>query len=177
MKPSPRSAVPVAALAACAIALACATSPERHRSLPDAGDAAAAQSAVASPADSDAFERGEILYGQADYASAAVAFEEHLAAQPGDPRNDEALLRLALIDFALRGDEGDVERGERSLRALAERHPGSALADLADYILALRQELANVRRESDRRLQEAERLEAQIGALKRIDLEGGDPPP
>jgi hypothetical protein len=50
------------------------------------------------------------------------------------------------------------------------------LREAADYVLALRHEVAALAAESGRHSQEIRRLESQLEALKRIDLERGDSP-
>ncbi|HYO46635.1 MAG TPA: hypothetical protein VEY33_08105 [Gemmatimonadota bacterium] len=118
----------------------------------------------------------EALYSRSDYAEALRAYEEHMSARPDDPRNDRVLLRLGVIYLLYGAPDRDPERGEQSLRELANRFPSSPLREAADYVLALRQEVAALRSESERRRQEVLTLESQIEALKRIDLESGDAP-
>jgi hypothetical protein len=139
-----------------------------------AGCSAATQTSAVLP--TDPFARAEDLYARSDYSGAAVAYEEQLALHPSDPRNDRALLRLGLIHLVYGGPERDPERGEERLRELAHRFPASPLREAADYVLALRHEVEALAAESGRRRQEIERLESQLEALKRIDLERGDSP-
>lgn len=120
---------------------------------------------------SGAFETAEELYSRSDYAGAVRAYEEHVSARPDDPRNDRLLLRLGVIYLVHGAPDRDPERGEKSLRELSNRFPSSPLREAADYVLALRQEVAALRSESERRRQEILTLESQIEALKRIDLE------
>jgi len=124
----------------------------------------------------DAFGMAEALYSRSDYAGAVLAYEEHMSVRPDDPRNDRVLLRLGVIYLLYGAPDLDPERGEQSLRELANRFPSSPLREAADYVLALRQEVAALRSESERRRQEVLTLESQIEALKRIDLESGDTP-
>ena len=123
-----------------------------------------------------AFETGEALYSRSDYVGALRAYEEHISVRPDDPRNDRVLLRLGVIYLVYGAPDRDPERGEKSLRELANRFPSSPLREAADYVLALRQEVAALRSESERHRQEVLTLESQIEALKRIDLESEDSP-
>jgi len=138
------------------------------------GCGAVSQPRAGTPA--EAFARGEALYARSNYAGAAGAYEEHLSVRPDDPRNDRVLLRLGLIYLAYGAPDRDFERGEHNLRELSNRFPASPLREAADYVLALRQELAALRGESERHRQEVLRLESQLEALKRIDLQRGDSP-
>ncbi|MGH7566973.1 MAG: tetratricopeptide repeat protein [Gemmatimonadota bacterium] len=119
---------------------------------------------------------GESLFSRSDYAGAARAYEEHMSVRPDDSRNDRVLLRLGVIYLVYGVPDRDPERGEKSLRELANRFPSSPLREAADYVLALRQEIAVLRSESEGHRQEVLTLESQIEALKRIDLENGDTP-
>jgi tetratricopeptide (TPR) repeat protein len=138
------------------------------------GCSAATRTSAVLPA--DAFARAEDLYARSDYAGAAQAYEEQLALQPSDPRNDRVLFRLGLIHLVYGSPEKDPERGEERLRELTHRFPASPLREAADYVLALRHEVAALAAESGRHSQEIRRLESQLEALKRIDLERGDSP-
>ena len=124
----------------------------------------------------DGFDRGEALYSGSDYANAAVAYESHLAARPDDPRNDMVLLRLGLIHLKLGPSNREPERGEQFLRDLAERFPDSPLRDVSDYVLELLREARARRADVERYREAAERLESQLDALKRIDMERSDSP-
>jgi hypothetical protein len=127
-------------------------------------------------APSDGLAQAEALYARADYAGAARAFEDQVSLSPDDPRNDRALWRLGMI-YLVHGAPGrDWKRGEQNLRELSLRFPSSPFGEAAEYVLALRQELAALRSESDRREQEILELQSQIEAMKRIDLEGGGAP-
>lgn len=121
----------------------------------------------------DAFTQGEVLFARSDYTGAMRAYEEQLADLPDDPRNDRVLLRLGMIHLVYGAPERDPERGVQRLRELSDRFPASPLREAADYVLALRQEVAALRAESEHHRQEVQKLESQIEAMKRIDLERG----
>ena len=118
----------------------------------------------------DAFARGEALYAGSDYTGAAAAYEEHLTAHPEDPRNDVLLLRLGMIYLVRGAPTLQVERGEHVLGVLAERYPSSPLRDVGDYLVDLTRENRALQAEAEQGREEIARLEAQIEALKRIDL-------
>jgi hypothetical protein len=124
----------------------------------------------------DALAEAEALYARADYAGAVHAYEDYVSVHPDDPRNDRVLLRLGIIYLVYGAPDRDSERGEQNLRELSNRFPSSPFRDAADYVLALRQEVAALRSESERHRQEVLTLQSQIEALKRIDLESGDSP-
>lgn len=128
------------------------------------------------PTSSDALARGDALYAQSRYEEAERAYSSHLSTRPDDPRNDRVLLRQALIFLVYGAPERDEERGEGSLRELATRFPASPLREAADYVLALRSEVRSLRGDSARSAQRARRLEEQMEALKRIDLERSETP-
>ena len=138
------------------------------------GCGAAAQPRVDAPP--DALAEGEALFARSDYVGAARAYEAHLIDRPDDPRNDLVLLRLGMIYLVHGSPDRDAKRGEDSLGELSSRFPLSPLRDEAEYILALRREVAELKAESEGRQIEVRRLESQIEALKRIDLERGDSP-
>ena len=124
----------------------------------------------------DALARGDALFAESRYEEAGRAYGEHLSARPDDPRNDRVLLRQALLYLVYGVPERDPERGERSLRELTTRFPGSPFREAADYVLALRRELADLRAVSEQSRQRARTLEEQLEELKRIDLERSETP-
>ena len=95
-------------------------------------------------------------------------YESLVRAYPDSPRNDMVLLRLGLIHLKLGRSNREPERGEQFLRDLAERFPDSPLRDVSDYVLELLREARTRRADVERYREAAERLEAQLDALKRI---------
>jgi hypothetical protein len=95
-----------------------------------------------------------------------------VSAQPDDPRNDRVLFRLGMLYLVHGAPERDAERAEQTLRELSTRFPESPWRAEAEYLLSLRQEVARLEARSAADQKAIERLEAQIEALKRIDLEG-----
>lgn len=124
----------------------------------------------------DALARADALYDRSRYEEAEAAYAEHLSIRPDDPRNDRVLLRQALLYLFYGVPDRDPERGERSLRELTARFPASPLREAADYMLALRRELTELRADSARTRQRAREIEQQLEALKRIDVERSDTP-
>jgi hypothetical protein len=120
----------------------------------------------------DALAEGEELFSRGEYGGAAQAYAAHVSAQPDDPRNDRVLFRLGMLDLVHGAPERDAERGERTLRELSTRFPESPWRAEAEYLLSLRQEVAQLEDRSAADQNAIELLEAQIEALKRIDLEG-----
>jgi len=120
----------------------------------------------------DALAEGEELFSRAEYGGAAQAYVAHLSARPDDPRNDRVLFRLGMLYLVHGAPERDAERGEQTLRDLSTRFPESPWRAEAEYLLSLRQEVARLEVRSAADQKAIERLEAQIEALKRIDLEG-----
>ncbi|CAN5815099.1 hypothetical protein BH20GEM1_BH20GEM1_13040 [soil metagenome] len=120
----------------------------------------------------DALAEGEELFSRAEYAGAAQAYEAHVSTRPDDSRNDRVLFRLGMLYLVHGAPERDAARGERNLRELSTRFPESPWRDEAEYLLSLRQEVARLEAQSAEDQQAIERLESQIEALKRIDLEG-----
>lgn len=116
------------------------------------------------------------------YADAAIAYEQHLRERPDDERNERVRLRLALIHLVYGAPATNAARGERWLNDLVALHPDGELRDVAQYVLALRGRLNSLQgaagsgQASERELRERiARLEAQLEALRRIDLERRDP--
>lgn len=131
---------------------------------------------VPGAAPADALARGDALFAESRYEEAGQAYEEHLLARPDDPRNDRVLLRQALLFLVYGVPEPDPARGERSLLELTARFPASPLREAADYVLALRRELADQRAAAEQNRQRARKLEEQLAELKRIDLERSENP-
>jgi hypothetical protein len=129
-----------------------------------------------------AIERADGAFREGRYTESAAAYEEHLRARPDDERNERVRLRLALIHFVYGAPAPDAAEGERWLNELVRLHPDGELRDVAQYILALRGRLRSLEgvagsgqsRERELRGRIA-RLEAQLEALRRIDLEGREP--
>jgi outer membrane protein assembly factor BamD (BamD/ComL family) len=120
-------------------------------------------------------EQAEALYAQADYAGAVRAYEDHVSVRPDDPRSDQVLWRLGMIYLVYGAPDRDSKRGEQNLRELSDRFPSSPFREAADYVLALRQEVAELRSESEQHKQEILTIQSQIEAMKRIDLESDSP--
>jgi hypothetical protein len=123
----------------------------------------------------DALAQAEVLYARADYAGAVRAYEDYVSVRPDDPRSDQVLWRLGMIYLVYGAPDRDSERGEQNLRELSDRFPSSPFREAADYVLALRREVAELRAESERHKQEILTIQSQIEAMKRIDLESDSP--
>lgn len=164
--------LPLAGGIAALVIMGCSTTQEAQNVEP--GTEVATTAATPTAEAPDAFARGESLYAGSDYTGAAAAYEEHLTAHPDDPRNDVLLLRLGMIYLVRGAPTIQVERGEHVLGVLAERFPSSPLRDAGDYVLDLRRENRTLQADAELERQEIERLEAQIEALKRIDLGNED---
>ena len=124
----------------------------------------------------DALSRADALYARSRYEEAEAAYAEHLSARPDDPQNDRVLLRQALLYLFYGVPDRDPERGEESLRELTARYPASPFREAADYMLALRREVAELRADSARVRQRSLEIEEQLEALKRIDEKRSDTP-
>jgi hypothetical protein len=112
--------------------------------------------AVATPLElaDDAFEAG-------DYAAARVGYEAHLA---GIDAAVDTVYRLAILNLASNGGGRDVAAGYSLLRRLAREYPASPYRMEAELILGLSARVDGLETE-------VEKLEGQLEALKRIDLE------
>ncbi len=137
----------------------------------------------------DALRRADAAYAAGSYAVAAMEYQAHVRARPEDDGSERARARLALIHLVYGVPERDPVRGEAWLRELVRQHPGGEYRDLVQYVLALRDEIQDLRggmaagerrlragtAEQQARIHQLEAriasLEAQIEALKRIDLE------
>jgi tol-pal system protein YbgF len=75
--------------------------------------------------------RGEVLFGQREYARALVAYELALRRAPEGEHAPECLLRIARCHFSL----GASERGRASLERLKARFPASEAARRADQVM------------------------------------------
>jgi hypothetical protein len=115
--------------------------------------------AVATPLElaDDAFEAG-------DYAAARVGYEAHLAGIDAAVDTDRILYRLAILNLASNGGGRDVAAGYSLLRRLAREYPSSPYRMEAELILGLSARVDGLETE-------VEKLEGQLEALKRIDLE------
>jgi hypothetical protein len=115
--------------------------------------------AIATPVElaDSAFEAG-------DCAAARAGYESHLAGIDAAVDADRVLYRLAILNLAINGGGRDTAAGYSLLRRLVKEHPGSPYRMEADLILGLSARV-------DGLSTEVEKLEAQLEALKRIDLE------
>jgi hypothetical protein len=104
-----------------------------------------------------AFEAG-------DYAAARGGYETHLASTDAAVDADRVLYRLAILNLATNGGGRDTAAGYSLLRRLVKEHPGSPYRMEAELILGLSARV-------DGLATEVEKLEGQLEALKRIDLE------
>jgi hypothetical protein len=115
--------------------------------------------AVATPLDlaDDAFAAG-------DYANARAGYEAHLEGVDAAVDADRILYRLAILNLASNGGGRDVAAGYSLLRRLVREHPASPYRLEAELILGLSARVDGLETE-------VEKLEGQLEALKRIDLE------
>lgn len=126
----------------------------------------------------DALERGDAAFRAGDYATAARAYETHLAGGASPDVDQGVSLRLAVIYLVLGTPETDPARGEATLERMIREHPTGRLREVAETILALRARVvAEERRDATERDRRAalearvQELERRIEALKAIDLE------
>jgi hypothetical protein len=109
-------------------------------------------------------ELADLAFEAGDYQGARGGYESHLAGPDAAVDADRVLYRLAILNLASNGGGRDPAAGYALLRRLVREHAGSPYRMEADLILGL-----NAR--ADGLATEVEKLESQLEALKRIDLE------
>src|SRR5262245_61281694 len=114
--------------------------------------------------ESTALELADRAFEAGDYETARASYQAHLVGGESTTENDRVLYRLAVLDLASDGGSRDAAAGYNLLRRLVREHPSSPYRMEAEIILGL-----NAR--ADGLATEVEKLERQLEALKRIDLE------
>jgi hypothetical protein len=116
--------------------------------------------AVATP-----LELADSAFDAGDYPGARSGYESHLAGVDATVDADRVLYRLGILNLAGNGGERDAAAGYSLLRRLVREHPSSPYRMEAELILGLNARVDGLEGE-------VEKLERQLEALKRIDLEG-----
>jgi hypothetical protein len=104
-----------------------------------------------------AFEAG-------DFPVALAGYQSHLEGDAAGEATDRAVFRLAVLHLMPGGPAPDPTTGYSLLRRLVRDHPESPYRLEADVILGLTAKVDGLETEIDR-------LEGQLEALKRIDLD------
>ncbi len=115
--------------------------------------------AVATP-----LELADGAFDAGDYPTARSGYESHLAGVDASVDADRVLYRLAILNLASNGGGRDAAAGYSLLRRLVREYPDSPYRMEADLILGLNARVDGLEGEVDK-------LESQLEALKRIDLE------
>ncbi len=117
------------------------------------------------------------LFARRDFAAAAAAYEEELAAAPDAAGSDRIRFYLGLAysvpDF---GGDG-TRRAVDHLQQLIVRHPDSRYRTSAEVLLALLRQRQTLLGQLQQLRQTATTLERQLEEMKKIDLDKGTPPP
>jgi hypothetical protein len=116
------------------------------------------------PAVATPLELADSAFDAADYAAARAGYESHLASIDAAVDADRVLYRLAILNLATNGGGQATAAGYALLRRLVKEHPSSPYRMEAELILGLSARV-------DGLATEVEKLEGQLEALKRIDLE------
>jgi hypothetical protein len=116
------------------------------------------------PAVSTTLELADQAFATGDYEAALDAYRSHLDGDAAGAETDRVLYRLAVLHLANGGPARDSTTGYALLRRLVREHPESPYRMEAEVILALSSRVDGLETEIDR-------LESQLEALKRIDLE------
>lgn len=116
------------------------------------------------PAVATLLELADTAFDAGDYASARSGYESHLAGVDATVDADRVLYRLAILNLASNGGGRDTAAGYSLLRRLVREHPSSPYRMEAELILGLNARVDGLEGE-------VEKLESQLEALKRIDLE------
>jgi hypothetical protein len=116
------------------------------------------------PAVATPLELADSAFEAGDYAAARGGYESHLASVDAAVEADRVLYRLAILNLAMNGGGRDAAAGYSLLRRLVKDHPASPYRMEAELILGLSARV-------DGLATEVEKLEGQLEALKRIDLE------
>ena len=111
-----------------------------------------------------ALELADSAFDAGDYPSARSGYESHLAGLDASVDADRVLYRLAILNLASNGGGRDPAAGYSLLRRLVREHPSSPYRMEAELILGLNARVDGLEGE-------VEKLESQLEALKRIDLE------
>lgn len=114
--------------------------------------------AVATP-----LELGDDAFAVGDYQGARTGYEAHLAGADATIDADRVLYRLAILNLG-NGSGRDPGAGFSLLRRLVREHQDSPYRMEAELILGLNARVDGLETE-------VEKLESQLEALKRIDLE------
>jgi hypothetical protein len=109
-------------------------------------------------------ELADRAFDAGDYESARTGYQSHLAGADAAVDADRVLYRLAVLDLAKDGGIRDASAGYALLRRLVREHPDSPYRMEAELILGLNARVDGLETEVDK-------LEKQLEALKRIDLE------
>jgi hypothetical protein len=116
------------------------------------------------PALATPLELADSAFEAGDYQAARVGYESHLAGLDAVVDADRVLYRLAILNLTDDAGARDPAAGYSLLRRLVKEHAGSPYRMEAELILGLSARV-------DGLATEVEKLESQLEALKRIDLE------
>ena len=109
-------------------------------------------------------ELADSAFDAGDYPTARSGYEAHLAGVDATVDADRVLYRLAILNLASNGGGREAAAGYSLLRRLVREHPSSPYRMEAELILGLNARVDGLEGE-------VEKLESQLEALKRIDLE------
>ena len=116
------------------------------------------------PAVESTLELADRAFDAGDWVGARAGYESHLAGLDAAVDADRALYRLAILSLAKDAGGRDAATGYSLLRRLVREHADSPYRMEAELILGLNARVDGLETE-------VEKLESQLEALKRIDLE------